>query len=460
MMPAMRHPSSLAIGLVLPCVVVASCGSEEAPRPGPRDAAADSPAAVPVDAPASPDRAPQSTPPIPRPDSGPPPPDIRPDYAVSGLPGITAIFPRFLPSPTATTPFVDSTLEVSGTAFAADAVVSFGGQVVATTRVSDEKLTVPLTAALVPQPGLYAVQVENGGGDARARSNILYFALTSPADAGPEIVGYTPDNGIPGDVIRVVGSNIASQPLTITGPGGVTATPGVPESVAWNVGGAAVVNRDAVPIKLPAGWRTGPIVVMTSGGVYRGPIFWAEANLTRLGGVTRAASSEYPSMPFFATSVSDNNLLTSWYTATGNCVLAATCNMGPPTFTFTFPTAQPIARIAMRGLRDQYRGSWDYLRGRFELLDTPDGMPLFVGSFQFPTPERDYDVFFTKAISARIVRFVGEQDQNTGPGLSEIELFPPPGTPLPPFPDAGASVNQDGGEAPNNDGSVGGLTPG
>ncbi len=442
-MPRMvRHPGFLAFGLVLPCFLVVSCGSDSTPSPPRVDAARDTRAADGgIDAPPSstPD-APAPTPdasPEASPDTPPPRPDVRPDYASSGLPSIAAIAPALLP----TAPAADTDFAVSGTDFAADAVVFFGGQMLATTRVSPERLTARITAALVPQAGAYAVQVESGAADARARSNIVYFTLM-PAAGGPEILGYTPDNGIPGDVVRIVGNNLVAAPVMISGPGNVMVTPGAAERTSWN-SAPTTANVDAVPITLPAGWQTGPIVVTTPAGTYRGPIFWTGTNLAKLGDVMGAASSQYASMPFFASSARDNDLRTSWYTATGNCASGPSCTLGPPTFSFTFPALQPIARLAVRGLRDQYRGTWDYLRARFELLDAPDGTPVFVGSFAFPAPERDYDVILTKPISARVVRLVAEEDLSTGPGLAEIEVFPPEGQGLVPAPDGGAPA--DGG---------------
>jgi hypothetical protein len=434
-MPRMRHPDSSAIRWVWPCLFLGACGGKENP---PVDAAVDAArpdAGADATVTGAPDRAEPGPPPV-RPDGPPPRPDVTPDYAPSGLPGLAALLPPSLPAPTPAMPLAPTTVEVLGTDFTADAVVFFAGQMLPTTRVSAQKLTVSITPALVTQPGAYAVQVENGAGDTRARSNILYLTTPPAAPTEPEIVGYTPDNGVPGDVIRIVGSNLAAQPVTITGPDGVTATAGVPERVAWN-STATVPGRDALPITLPAAWKTGPIVVSTASSAYRGPIFWVGTNLTRLPGVARQASSEYLSAQFAAAGATDNNLLTAWYTATGNCVVAPTCTMGPPTFTITLPQPLPIERLAVRGLRDQYRGTWDYVRARFELLDALDQPPLYVGSFQIPLPDRDYDVFFTRAVSARIVRLVAEQDQNTGPGLSEIEVFAPADQPLPAIPDGG-----------------------
>jgi hypothetical protein len=425
----MSHRSS-PLALLLPALLTAACGDEDvAPPDGARnlsllDAGADATAA---DRPALPslDAA--------RPDT-PLPPDVSPDFAPSGLPAITVIAPATV----ANAPSAETMLQVNGYDFTADAIVLLGDQTLTTTRVSSDRLTAPVPAAMLMDPGVYAVQVETGAGDARSRSNILYLTRSPPAPTAPEVVGYNPDNGVAGEVVRIVGSNLAVQPLTITGPGGVTATAGTPERVGWN---AALTsnNRDVIPITLPANWQTGPIVVSGAMGSYRGPIFRVGINLTRAAGVARQASSEYPSAVYTSAAATDNNLLSAWYTNTGNCVLAPTCTAGPPSYTLTLPSPQPIAHIAVRGLRDQYRGSWDYLRARFELLDAPDGPPLYVGSFLFPAPERDYDVFFGPAITARIVRMVAEQDQNTGPGLSEIELFAPPGTPPPPLaPDAGA----------------------
>jgi hypothetical protein len=170
-----------------------------------------------------------------------------------------------------------------------------------------------------------------------------------------------------------------------------------------------------------------------------------------LGVVAAEASSQYPSAPFFATSARDNSLLTSWYTSTGNCASAPSCTMGPASFSYTFPALQPIARLAVRGLRDQYRGTWDFVRARFELLDAPGGTPVFVGSFAFPAPERDYDVFLPKPISARVVRFVAEEDLSMSPGLSEIEVFSPDGQGPVPGPDGGAATPDAGTDAAPTD---------
>jgi IPT/TIG domain len=308
------------------------------------------------------------------------------------------------------------TLQVDGDSFAEDATVSFAGQRVPTTRSSATVLGAAVAAALVAQPGLHAVQVESAGGGAVRRSNILYFTVDAAAAGGPSLVGYNPDNGVPGDRIRLVGLNLAAETLQIAGPGDVmaTAVPGPPGTILW----FNDAMLETIEVTLPPRWQTGPVVVTNSKGSWRGPIFWAAPNLARV--AVASASSQY-GLRWTTARGADNDLSTSWFSALGECATSAGCT-GVPFYSITFPAPQTIARIALRGNRE-FSSAYDILRGRLEILDGSTGV-LWSASIDLPDPTRDHDVFFDTPVgNAQVVRLTSEIDRSVDPGFAELEVF-------------------------------------
>jgi hypothetical protein len=310
------------------------------------------------------------------------------------------------------------TLTVTGTGFAPEAVVVFGGQQVATTRQSDTRLTAQIGAAVTMQAGYQTVWIENarGADGGSARSNLMYFSVSPPPGA-PEVLELEPDNGAPGDKVMLVGFNLSGEPLTVTDSQGHTTTGAAIGTV--NSPGAVL---ESVQITIPAAWQSGPVTVATSVGTFRARSFNVGRNLARLPGVTPTASSEYGGDWTIARGA-DNDLLTSWFTAAGDCITAPppTCKTAP-WYMLTFPTPQTVTRLALRGNRE-YTSGYDFIRGRFEVRGEGEAI-LWSASYQLPEPDRDLDVILPAPIAgARAVRFTSEQDESEDPGLGELEVF-------------------------------------
>lgn len=310
------------------------------------------------------------------------------------------------------------TLTVTGQNFALDAQVMFGGLRLTTLRVSDTSLQADVPSSNTQQAGQYAVWVENGNSATAPRSNVIYFTVNPPLGA-PVIVDYTPDNGEPGQTIRILGNNLAGTGLTITDSRGVAATPGATGTIAWWNG-----TLETVAIVLPQEWHTGPITVAHDKGSYRGKIFNVGKNLATLAGAVGKGSTDYsaswPSSKGF-----DNDLSTSWFSRIGDCAgaPAPTCTT-VPWYRLNFPSPQTIARIAKRGNRE-YESGYDFIRGKFEVLG-PNDIVLWGASYDLPDPDRDLDIALTVPVTgAMAVKFTSEKDDPPEPGLAELEAFGP-----------------------------------
>jgi hypothetical protein len=143
-------------------------------------------------------------------------------------------------------------------------------------------------------------------------------------------------------------------------------------------------------------------------------------NLSRLGGALATASSEYGGTWTIARGA-DNDLTTSWFTTVNDCATDPVCTK-VPMFTVTFPSAQTVSRIALRGNRE-YAGGYDFMRGKFEILGAGDAV-LWSASLAIPEPDRDLDIFVPAPVAnATAVRFTSEQDESVDPGFGELEAF-------------------------------------
>jgi len=301
-------------------------------------------------------------------------------------------------------------LTISGTGFEVGAIAYFDGQALATTVDSGNSITAQVTSALTAQPGSHAVSVSNG---TSRTSNILYLVLTIPVGA-PEILDYSPDNGLAGDAVTIIGHNLAAEAISITGPNAIHVTTMSTDSTTWL--GQTV---DTVTFALPSTWQTGSMVVANSKGSSRGKIFTVGTNLAQLTGVTVQASSEYSST-WAKVRIVDNDLSTSWFSKNGDCATDTSCT-SVPWISVTFPSVQSVSRIAIRGNRER-AGSYDFLRARIDIIGNAG--VLSTGSYDLPNPDRDLDITLPSPVAgATSVKFTSLADESIEPGLSEIEVF-------------------------------------
>jgi hypothetical protein len=310
------------------------------------------------------------------------------------------------------------TLTIAGSGFLAGAKAYVDGSAVATAVSNEMQITAEVAASSTAYAGSLAVYVENVPGDASTRSNVLYLTVT-PAAGAPIIYDYSPDNGVAGDKILIIASNLAAQTLTITDANGTALTPGAIGTISWPNAGSA----DTVEITLPADAATGPITVGNEVGSYKGKILSVGLNLTRAAGTTLESSTQYNTGNWSTVSGGDNSLASSFFTAHGDCATATTCTT-KPFYQITFADAQTIGRIAMRGNRE-YASGYDFISGKFEVLDD-GGAVLWSGDYDLPAPDRDLDITLPEPVSnARSVKFTSTADESDEPGFSEIEVFAP-----------------------------------
>jgi hypothetical protein len=308
-------------------------------------------------------------------------------------------------------------LTLTGSNLSDDAVVYFSGQKVTTMRLSATSLRADVPGSATTVPGQYPVQIENGsGGSAPLRSNILYFTVAAVAGA-PVIVDYTPDNGVTGDKVLIVGRDLVGDGVMIRDSLGVTAAPGMAGMITW-----LGQSLQTIELVIPDGWHTGPITITHMKGSYQGKIFNVGRNLATAVGTTLFASSEYGGT-WTIPRGGDNNLATSWFSKVGDCASQPTCT-SIPWYRVDFAAPQVVARIALRGNRE-YMGGYDFLRGKFEVLGE-GGAVLWSSSYDLPEPDRDLDLVLPTPIGgARSVKFTSERDESAEPGFSDLEVFGP-----------------------------------
>jgi len=306
------------------------------------------------------------------------------------------------------------TLEIMGSGFTEAAQAYLDGTALPTTFVSDTliRIEVPASNTLA---GSLAVVVQGVEGDASTQSNVLYLQVAAVAGA-PVVYDYSPDNGVAGDTILIIASNLAGQTLTIEDADGNELEPGTLGTISWPTVGAV----DTVEVVLPDEIATGPITVSNTMGSYRGKIFSVGLNLTRAEGTTIEFSSEYNTLQWSHLSGADNLLATSYFTAHGDCATVTTCTT-VPFYAITLADDQTIGRIAMRGNRE-YASGYDFVRGKFLLLDA-SGDTVWQATYDLPGPDRDLDITLPEPVEARTMRFESLEDESDEPGFSELELF-------------------------------------
>jgi len=291
-------------------------------------------------------------------------------------------------------------------------------QALPTTYESASSVTAEVSAAETAEAGSLAVYVENVPGDATTRSNVLYLQV-DPAPGAPLVYDYSPDNGVAGDTILIIASNLAGHTLTIQDADGTTLTPGTVSSLSWPNAG----TTNTVEVVLPDGIASGPITVSNTSGSFKGKIFSVGDNLTRAAGTLVESSTEYNTTNWSRVSGADNSLATSFFTAHGDCATLTTCT-SVPWFQITFANPQRVARIAFRGNRE-YASGYDYLRVRFELLGAGASV-LWEGDYDLPAPDRDLDLTFAEPVDDTLsVRMTSLADESDEPGFSELEVFGP-----------------------------------
>lgn len=313
---------------------------------------------------------------------------------------------------------MEVTLAIAGSGFISSARVYVDGQAMPTAYQSATAIEATVSAAATADAGSLAVYVENVSGDASTRSNVLYLQVDPPPGA-PVIFDYSPDNGVPGDTILIIASNLSGQTLTIHDAAGTMLTPGAVSTISWPTAGA----EETVEVVLPDDIETGPITLSNSIGAFKGKIFSVGSNLTRAAGTVVESSTEYNTSTWGRASGADNSLATSFFTANGDCASLASCTT-VPWYQITFASAQSVARIAIRGNRE-YASGYDFVRARFEVLGS-GGDVLWGADYDLPAPDRDLDLTFaTPVADALSVRFTSLADESTEPGFSELEVFGP-----------------------------------
>jgi hypothetical protein len=310
-----------------------------------------------------------------------------------------------------------ATLALVGENFAPGAAVYFGdkGALSGVTIESSTSIQATIPAELTSAPGQYPIFVENKPGDSATRSNGVYFQVRAAAGA-PTIADYSPDNGLEGDEILIIGSDLSGESLTVRDPSGKQVTSTTFDTISF-VGEI----KETAAFTLPSGWTSGPMTVTNSKGTFTGKTFNVGQNLARLPLAGATASSEYGGS-WSVGSGTDNDLSTSWFSAPGDCASDASCTT-VPWYLLTLPEDHSIARIAIRGNRE-YSSGYTFKRGKFEILDASDHS-LWSETHALPLPDRDLDLAITPPVSGRKVKFTSVKDESNEPGFSELEVFGP-----------------------------------
>lgn len=305
-------------------------------------------------------------------------------------------------------------LQVRGDGISAGWTIVFDTNPVPTTTGADAQGTYAATSLNILTniaTGQVPVWLQKGS----LATNTLYFTVT-PAAGAPAILDYTPDNAMPGSTISIVGTNLLSEPVTITDPVG-RSMPVVGMGTTKWVG----ADVDRVDVTVPSDMVTGTLTAMNTKGSFRGRVFNVGQNLSLVDGVVATSSTQYNTTTWSRASGYDNSLQTSFFTAHGDCVGLTTCTTAP-FFQLTFPSPQTVGRIAMRGNRE-YESGYDFVEGRFDILDV-NGTVLWSEDRLLPDPDRDLDILVEPRVTnAASVRFSSVQDQSDEPGFSELEVF-------------------------------------
>jgi parallel beta-helix repeat protein len=144
-----------------------------------------------------------------------------------------------------------------------------------------------------------------------------------------------------------------------------------------------------------------------------GPV---EENLTQLlhSGLTLNVSSSFPGFP--PTRAVDDNLNTSWFSASGN-----TCPGNCPFFEIIFPQDVTVSRLQMFGNRE-FANGFDFFAGRFEMFDAISNLLFDSGVVNLPAPNRDITLS-TNVAKVRRVRFTATSNESVDPGFAELKVI-------------------------------------
>jgi hypothetical protein len=157
------------------------------------------------------------------------------------------------------------------------------------------------------------------------------------------------------------------------------------------------------------------------------------SNLANSGVVTASSFSQMPSRAI------DGNLLTSWFTASGD----AGNNGQSPFIEITLPQSSNISQVRLIGNR-QTPGTSVFLAGIFTAFDGSGNKIFDSGVVRFFLWPHDAAVP-VNLTGVRRVRFTGTSDQTSTPGLAEIQLIGASGDPgLDPNNPADAAQDFDG----------------
>lgn len=354
----------------------------------------------------------------------PPPPPMdagtSPDGGIEGGDGgATSTMPPQLTAlnPTMGTAGAALDLEVVGEGISPGWWVYFDGLPYPTTFGSGTMVRAVIPANATAVTGTIAVWLGVPGAPTRM-SNTLYFNI-APAPGVPIVVDFSPDNGLPGGRVVIVGQDFAAEPFTIRdAAGNDIPTSGEPGTTTW-VG----VTRETVEFVIRDNMRSGPLTLTNSKGSFRSKVFNVGQNLSRIAGATATASSQYNTAQWSIASGWDNNLQTSWFSANGDCASQPSCT-SVPWFKVAFPAPQIIQRIALRGNRE-YQSGYDYVAGTFDILGVGDAV-LWSASYNLPAPDRDLDIVLPIPVTgAHAVRFTSREDESIEPGFAELEVFAP-----------------------------------
>jgi len=307
------------------------------------------------------------------------------------------------------------------------AIVADGGAVNSDASASDpQQLCATVTVAVNSPTGLIPVYIENTPGDAATRSNV--YPLEVRAANGFRIFDIQPDNGNPGDTVRVLGANLGAS-FTITDSTGVIS------SVLSTVDGGGTMywptessTLQYAEFVIPGNWHSGTVSFSNGANVHRGSVFNIGTNLSTTANVS--TNGDYSGWPF--SKAVDNNLATSWFTANGICATDMSCG-AIPVAEIEFATPKSIGRVAIRGNRE-YVDDYDFKKVRLEIRGPKPtdagvdsgaalGPVLFTRDVVLPLPMRDADVILSPAVSGASIRLVSLEDESTDPGLAEIEVF-------------------------------------
>ena len=140
-------------------------------------------------------------------------------------------------------------------------------------------------------------------------------------------------------------------------------------------------------------------------------------NLSLLPTTVVRSSSQY-SASWPPTRAVDNNLNTSWFTASGD-----NANSGnAPWIEVEMAADSTVTQIRMFGNREFANGH-DFFSGIFQIFDVDGNVIFDSGDVPLPAPTRDLVVEVPELPNARRVRFTSTADESVDPGLAEFHVM-------------------------------------